>query len=118
MEDVMTRVERGAEWLDQVQPGWIDKIALQRLRLSDCMSCVLGQVFGTFQKGLISAHRFELFDSWRWAEHHAFERRISESESYTDLGRAWKAYILARRASQNLSAPQPQHQDEGELVGV
>ena len=41
----MKTVERGAELLDKVQPGWEDKIDLDELDLSSCSACILGQLY-------------------------------------------------------------------------
>jgi hypothetical protein len=41
---VGTRVERGAAWLDQVAPGWEDKIDPHLLNISSVRDCVLGQL--------------------------------------------------------------------------
>lgn len=46
------RVYLGAEWLDEKRPGWWQSIDLDRLDISDCDRCVLGQVFGGFLVGV------------------------------------------------------------------
>lgn len=38
------RVEFGAAWLDEVEPGWIDRLDLATLQLSDVSCCVIGQL--------------------------------------------------------------------------
>jgi hypothetical protein len=38
-------VHAGAEWLDQQDPAWRDKITMADLRLANPYQCVLGQVF-------------------------------------------------------------------------
>lgn len=37
--------QRGAAWLDAVEPGWRDQVNLERLNIEDPTSCVCGQVF-------------------------------------------------------------------------
>ena len=36
-------VAAGAEWLDEVNPGWEREIDLGTLDINDCYNCVLGQ---------------------------------------------------------------------------
>lgn len=38
-------VAQGAAWLDATYPGWIDSIDLAALNLSDCQTCIMGQVW-------------------------------------------------------------------------
>lgn len=45
MNDVATRVARGAAWLDDKYPDWFKVIDLATLDISDCYQCVLGQVY-------------------------------------------------------------------------
>lgn len=46
---IKTRVERGAAWLDNVQPGWESKVDVTKLNLSSSLDCVCGQVFGQWE---------------------------------------------------------------------
>jgi hypothetical protein len=41
---VAERVAAGAAWLDQHEPGWVDRIDVDRLSLSSPCDCVLGQL--------------------------------------------------------------------------
>jgi hypothetical protein len=43
VEDI---VARGVAKLDELRPGWHNKVDLAKLDLSNCSLCVLGQVFG------------------------------------------------------------------------
>lgn len=43
-DELQPRVEAGAEWLDQVLPGWHLKIDLSRLSMYSECQCVLGQL--------------------------------------------------------------------------
>lgn len=51
-EKVRERVQRGAEYLDEVDPGWYRRIDAETLELEDGRHCVLGQLHGEFQLGL------------------------------------------------------------------
>lgn len=45
MNTIADRVALGATWLDLHYPGWVDAIDLDTLDISNCTSCVLGQVY-------------------------------------------------------------------------
>lgn len=56
---VLTRVNRGIEWLDKkhTRKGWLKKIRLNRLVLADSGTCVIGEVegdFGSFKGNAVS----------------------------------------------------------------
>src|SRR5688572_21756971 len=40
------QISRGMVLLDERVPGWEHRIDLERLRLSECKDCVVGQLFG------------------------------------------------------------------------
>lgn len=42
------RIERGIKWLNKNKPGWLKKINLKLLDLSDGDKCVLGQAYKDF----------------------------------------------------------------------
>jgi len=42
------RVAAGAAWLDQHEPGWLDRIDAWGLDLASSCRCILGQVYGSF----------------------------------------------------------------------
>lgn len=44
-------VERGAELLDEKEPGWWKEIEEERLKMRNCDKCVLGRVYGDYYKG-------------------------------------------------------------------
>ena len=45
---------RGERLLDRVQPDWRDKVDRERLCMSDGCDCILGQVYGDYNDGLIA----------------------------------------------------------------
>lgn len=47
---IQTRVERGAAWLDNVQPGWESRVDVTTLNLNSPLDCVCGQVFGNWER--------------------------------------------------------------------
>lgn len=51
-EQVRERVQRGAEYLDGVDPEWYRRVDSETLELEDGRHCVLGQLHGEFRLGL------------------------------------------------------------------
>lgn len=47
-----TMVANGAKLLDSKIAGWWHQIDLEALHLSSCLDCMLGQLFGSYDKGL------------------------------------------------------------------
>lgn len=45
-------VSRGISLLDQEVPGWRDKIDWDKLDMSNCFRCILGQLFGEYAEGV------------------------------------------------------------------
>lgn len=52
VQNLVERVERGAELLDEEYPGWAFKIDEYLLDLANASKCVLGQLFGCYSAGL------------------------------------------------------------------
>lgn len=46
--DYAARVSAGAELLDREHPGWHDKIDLSMLNLAADVSCIIGQLYGSY----------------------------------------------------------------------
>jgi len=57
---VQKRVERGASYLDEVDPGWHRRVDAETLELEDGKHCVLGQLHGGFRIGLGRSHVLSL----------------------------------------------------------
>jgi uncharacterized Ntn-hydrolase superfamily protein len=45
------RAKIGATLLDTLRPGWANEITVDRLLMSECGACVLGQLFGDYGTG-------------------------------------------------------------------
>lgn len=54
------RAVRGARYLDEIDPGWHDRLEIDQLELSSGSACVLGQLHGDFQLGLGRSHLVNL----------------------------------------------------------
>ena len=46
-------IARGMNLLEQKEPQWIERINVERLDINSYFDCVLGQVFGEFDEGVI-----------------------------------------------------------------
>lgn len=55
IEELQARVDKGAAWLDEVNPGWWDRVVINKLHMIHSCSCVLGQLYADdctgFQSG-------------------------------------------------------------------
>jgi len=103
------RVARGAAWLDEHRPGWVDRIDLSTLSMGDRCHCVLGQLDGNYFDAVHALYPDEnqLFDlsGEMFAFSHGFlgDRLDRGEEDYRvdpfpGLADAWRDLILARRA--------------------
>jgi hypothetical protein len=69
------RVSEGAKWCDRHAPGWFAKIDTDRLLLSSCSRCVLGQLFGSYARIVDLESRISAIHSMRqhwWGRAHGF----------------------------------------------
>lgn len=86
------RVDKGIEYLNGHNPGWINKINLGSLDLGRNCHCVLGQIYGHYSNA-------------RWAgfgeyEHEGYGMKLwanSSPENYALLTSIWKEKIQAIR---------------------
>lgn len=83
----------GCGVLDEVRPGWVDEIDLDRLNLASILDCVLAQLYG----GFFSAKE-KLGMSWDVAEDNGFALDFSyERQDYETLTTEWREVIQSRR---------------------
>lgn len=54
--ETVESVAVSARVLDHVRPTWYDELDTERLRLNDPRRCVLGQLFGDYERGLAALH--------------------------------------------------------------
>lgn len=96
-------VQRGVAWLDTHVPGWAERIRLDRLDIGGQYSCILGQLFGSYDSGLCVVEQGET-----WAIAHGFTVRrdlregdaLGEAPIYTIfnyLTALWYTIIATRR---------------------
>lgn len=92
------RAQRGALWLDKVQPGWHNRVYLPWLRMDSAHRCVLAKVTGT---GFTMA-RLSLGMDRASAKHHGFY--TIHPWFYRFLDEAWKREVLVRRRADQKAA--------------
>lgn len=83
-------VEDGAVILDQTRPGWVDRVNLTELDMAHCMRCVIGQLAGTYDDGLVDLGLND-YDAYAYG--------FATVESYPDLTEVWRDLIRARRGT-------------------
>jgi hypothetical protein len=94
---IAERVRAGAAWLDEHEPGWVDRINLDRLDLSSQCRCVLGQLDGDYLTSVIQRGLSEKYDV---GTPFGFSLCIDEPDSlWPTLTAAWRELIDARRAT-------------------
>jgi hypothetical protein len=96
-------VERGARYLDRINPGWDRNIDLNNFSIGTYERCVLGQLHvGGYRKGVAvlgltprEAWRcgFDLSPLARWPSWRFFATR----SGFDYLNECWRRLILARR---------------------
>ena len=105
LENARSRVARGAGYLDEVDPGWSQRIDLEALALADGRSCVLGQLHQGFRAGLGRARLFNVGSAPRASlspvayGFYCVQGAGPEAEQrdYAFLDRAWREEIRRRR---------------------
>lgn len=93
-EEILARVKRGIALLEeQYGPGWVDKIDMNALSLSNGSRCILGQVYGNYgvgygKMGLYAlsdrvGHGFSIGDCKNW------HPEVKET-TWAELQKTWK----------------------------
>lgn len=104
-EKVHERVQRGADYLDEMDPGWHRHVDAETLELGDGKQCVLGQLHGEFRLGLGRSHLITLSSAPRSSlSPVAYGFKCVEDVSdewqaydYKLLTEAWRAAIRVRQ---------------------
>ena len=121
---VRERVQRGAEYLDEREPGWHRRIDPDTLELGSGDRCVLGQLHGEFRLGLgrsgvlslSSAPRASLSPvayGFKCVGGVAEEWQVRDYELLTQ---AWRSAIRARWAEDAMGDGGPVPEDAEESV--
>lgn len=77
MKQIPKEVKAGMALLDEKAPGWREKVNLDKLNMGGCVRCVLGQVYGFFDDGLValSICKTETIEA-------QFDSALEEAEKY------------------------------------
>jgi hypothetical protein len=92
------RIQRGAALLDEKAPGWRQRVDLDRLEMSECTTCVLGQLDGRGERPWWPI--VERFGLDFWVEEdvkHGFAIDADTVDDYSALTAEWRQYIEATR---------------------
>jgi hypothetical protein len=97
VSDYRANVEKGAAFLDERMPGWLDRVDVPNLDLGSCFRCVLGQLGGSYHDerlrlGLAYQESIELGFNVS-----ALDNGITEAREYASLTEEWQAYIKEAR---------------------
>lgn len=101
MTTIAERVEAGARWLDANRPGWVQRINLDTLDITDPCGCIIGQVYGDYWRGpdeLFTVTDVEERVAAWCADEPARDLGFNGEGQYDELEGAWRELILARRA--------------------
>lgn len=106
------RVQRGADWLDEVRPGWWKSIDIDALNIAYPTCCVLGRTFAedASAHGEGSGFGYVLYhlapsddsiDSDMWMVEHGFDVDYDDIDSvdFASLRASWVDLINARKAA-------------------
>jgi hypothetical protein len=94
---IKSRIEKGIQLLDHRRPDWLDSIDIDRLDMKLSEHCMLGQVFGSFDKGM-SALNLSDDDAVRCAF------KLNRAELTTEIpvwNREWKRALRFRLRRRN-----------------
>jgi len=95
---VQERVCKGASLLDEIEPGWYQKIDLVTLNLRNCFSCVIGQVFGEYRENNLKRLGLDFARDSDFGFDIFYGDEIPEQDScYYTLTSLWENEILQRR---------------------
>ncbi len=109
-ENPEIRARRGARLMDGKRPGWHRRIILDRLFMDSCYQCILGQIYGRYDRGLarvLGGENNGLDDMAVNEIRYGFISLNSEMfdrvHDYRILTATWKAEILKRRERETMN---------------
>jgi hypothetical protein len=111
LQSARDRASRGAAYLDDVDPGWHERIDLEELALASGEACVLGQLHGDFRFGLgrsrlvnfTSAPKASLSPVAYGFFAHEHPNDANQAREYELLDSAWMEEIQKRTATPSIA---------------
>ncbi len=107
-----SQIERGAKLLDEKLPDWFWRVNVQKLKLSWCQSCVVGQLFAAkciydfdIACGSLGLIGHSVTDPHSFADH-GFSLPPPFKVGWETLTAEWKQYILQRREAAQVETKQ------------
>jgi hypothetical protein len=101
------RIMAGAAWLDGLDPDWADEIEPHRLQMSECLSCVLGQLVGDYSACMTDTLTPLRADHIEVAKRRGIRLTHPEAvamgfdsdgnDTYRDLTKGWRALVEYRQ---------------------
>lgn len=88
-------VKQGTALLDAQRPGWRDRIGVRDIEMDDARRCILGRLYGTYQKGLEALWPGKTEDEQiDMAESHGFQLAAEHDDDYWEaLWQLWDAEL-------------------------
>lgn len=88
---IQTRINRGVRWLDKKlgRKNWAKKIDLENLNLISNSTCVIGEIFGNYDK-LCEIDR----KVWEKDEEYGFNRVEGDDGDFKLLTKMWFATLI------------------------
>jgi hypothetical protein len=84
------RVQRGAAWLDQHQPGWDKTIDIYSLDIQFTNCCVIGQIFGDYNEWYAKTND-------QFVRRHGFDCLHRKDKNFGKLTKVWMNEIARRQ---------------------
>ena len=91
------RVAKGAALLDEMEPGWYQKIDLVTLNLRNCFSCVIGQVYGEYTENTLRSLDLDFSSDADFGFNIIYSDEDEANSCYYTLTSLWENEILQRR---------------------
>jgi hypothetical protein len=107
MNTIQERVNAGAEFMDEVFPGWANRINVDKLDIIDGDHCVLGQIYGGAET-MYSKYTYvvnDLYAQGHWPYNEGVMETARElgfigyGDDGKELTECWKNEIRSRQAS-------------------
>lgn len=97
------RVARGADLLDEIYPGWENRISLRQLDIGCSFGCIIGQLYGQFTRYSVEEKigvRLWSTPKYGFADHVYTTRYSSKIRQWEKLTDEWRRVIMARHKKQ------------------